>query len=89
MHADGVDLAGLDDLEAAVSVVGVVAETGEGGADAGVDVAVVGEQAFGVRVVEVRAVVDGRLVGGRAAEDGRFPGVAAEGGGGFSGRGFD
>ena len=45
------------------------------------DVAVVGEEAFGVRVVEVRAVVDGRLGGGGAAEDVGFPCVAVGGGG--------
>ncbi len=70
--------AGLDDGEAAVAVVGVVGEAGEGGADAGVDVGVVGEEAFVRGVVEVSAVVDGGLVGGRAAEDGGLPGVAGE-----------
>ena len=41
-RADGVDLSRFRDLEAAVAVVFIVAEAGQGGADAGVDVAVVG-----------------------------------------------
>lgn len=74
--ADVVDGAGLDDLEAAVAVVVVVGQARQSGADAGVDVGVVGEEAFAVRVVEVGAVVDGRLGGWGAAEDTRAPGVA-------------
>ena len=38
-----VDLARLHNLEAAVAVIVVVAEPGQGGPDAGVDVAVVGQ----------------------------------------------
>jgi len=79
LGADGVDDARLDDLEAAVAVVVVVAEAGERGADADVDVGVVGEEAFFVRVVEVRAVVDGGLFAGGTAEDFRAPGVAGDG----------
>ncbi len=79
MHADGVDGARLDDLEAAIAVVLVVGGAGEGGADAGVDVAVVGEEAFLAGVVEVGAVVDAGLLGGRAAEDFRLPCVAVVG----------
>ena len=79
VHANGVDLAGLDDFEAAVAVVVVVGEAGQGGADAGVDVGVVGQEALGVRVVEVGAVVDGRLRRGGPAEDARFPCVAVGG----------
>lgn len=41
-RADGVDLARFGDLEAAVAVVVVVRQAGQRGADAGVDVAVVG-----------------------------------------------
>lgn len=74
--ADVVDGAGLDDLEAAVAVVVVVGQARQSGADPGVDVGVVGEEAFAVRVVEVGAVVDGRLGGWGAAEDARAPGVA-------------
>ena len=77
-HADRIDLPCLDDLEAAVSVVVVVGQAGKGGADAGVDVGVVGQQAFFVGVVEVRAVVDGGLFRGRAAEDFGSPGVAVD-----------
>ena len=44
------------------------------------DVGVVGEEAFLVRVEEVGAVVDGRLLGWSPAEDFRPPGVSSEGG---------
>ena len=77
--ADCVDLAGLDDLEAAVAVVFVVRGPGQRCADPGVDVGVVGEQAFLRRVEKVRAVVDGGLLRGRAAEDFGLPGVAGGG----------
>ena len=77
--ADRVDLAGLDDLEAAVAVVLVVRGPGQRRADPGVDVGVVGEQAFLRRVEEVRAVVDGGLLRGRAAEDFGLPGIAGGG----------
>lgn len=79
MSADGVDGAGLDNLEAAVAVVFVVGGAGEGGADAGVDVAVVGEETFLAGVVEVRAVVDAGLFRGGSAEDFRPPCVAVVG----------
>ena len=39
------------------------------------DVGVVGQEALGVGMVEVGAVVDGGLVGGGAAEDFGAPGV--------------
>ena len=56
------------------------------------DVAIVGEQPLAVRVVEVRAVVDGGLGCGGPAEDAGFPCVACGGGGlvwgGGWGRGF-
>ena len=73
--ADGVDVAGFDAREAAVAVVGVVGQAGERGADAGVHVGVVGQQAFLARVVEVRAMVYCGLVRGRAAEDRGAPRV--------------
>lgn len=66
--ADGVDLAGLDDLEAAVAVVGVVRGPAQRRADAGVDVGVVVQQALHRGVVKVGAVVDGCDLGGGAAE---------------------
>ena len=75
MRAEGVDVARLDAREAAVAVVVVVREAGEGGADAGVDVGVVGEEALLGGVVEVGAVVDGGLAGRGAAEDLGPPGV--------------
>lgn len=42
LGAEGVDFARFDDFEAAVAVVGIVARSGYCGADAGVDVCVVG-----------------------------------------------
>lgn len=79
MHANGVDFARLDDFKAAVAVVVVVGQARQGRADAGVDVGVVGQETFAVRVVEVGAVVDGCLLGGSAAEDFGFPCVAVGG----------
>ena len=77
--ADGVDFSRFDDFEAAIAVVVVVAHAGKGGADAGVDVGVVGEETFGVGVVEVGAVVDGGLLCRGAAEDTGTPCVAVKG----------
>lgn len=77
-RTDGVDFSGLDDFKPAIAVIVVVAQSGEGGTDAGVDVAVVGEEALGVGVVEVGAVVDCGLGGRGAAEDARTPGVTVE-----------
>ena len=65
---DIVDLARLHDLETTVSVVVIVTEPGQGGPNPRVDVAVIGQQALLVRVVEVGPVVDGRLLGRCAAE---------------------
>ncbi len=67
--ADLVDLARLDNLKPAVPVVLVVARPAQRGADAGVDVGVVAQQALLGRVVEVRPVVDAGDLRGRAAED--------------------
>ena len=67
--ADGIDLAGFHDLEAAVAVVLVIARPAESGADTGVDVGVVAQQALLSGMVEVRSVVDAGHLGGRATED--------------------
>ena len=58
-HADGVDFPRFGDLKPTVAVVFVVARTGKCGADAGVDVGVVGEETLFVSMIEVGAVVDG------------------------------
>ncbi len=68
LRPDRIDGAGLDDFEAAVAVVFVVAGTGKRGADAGVNVAVIGQQAFQVGMVKVGPVVDRRLRRGRTSE---------------------
>ena len=73
---DRINLAGFGYLKAAVAVVLVVAEAGKCGADAGVDVAVVGEKTLLMRMIEVSSVIDGGLFGGSAAEDFGAPGVA-------------
>ncbi len=75
VHADGVDLAGFDAREAAVSVILVVRRATKCRPDACVDAAVVGEQSFFVGPVEIRAVVDGCLLGRRTTEDLGLPGI--------------
>jgi hypothetical protein len=75
VQADGVNLAGLHDLEATVSVVLVVAGPAQGGADTGVDVGVVGEQAFLRSVVEVCTMVDASHLARGSTKDLGLPGV--------------
>jgi hypothetical protein len=75
VHADCVDLAGLDDLEATVAVILVVAGARERRPNAGVDVTVICKKTFLRGMVEVRAVVDARLVRWGSAEDLGFPSV--------------
>lgn len=75
LSANLVNLPGLDNVEAAVSVVLVIGKTGEGGTDTGVDVGVVAEKTLLGGVVEVSTVVDGRLLGRRTTEDLGAPGV--------------
>lgn len=67
-RANGVDLAGLDNLEATVAIIVVVTGATKGGSDTSVDVGVVGEQAFLVGMVEVGAMVDGGNLGWRATK---------------------
>ena len=68
-RADAVDFASFRNLKAAIAVVFVIAGTGQSGANAGVDVGVVGQQALFMSMVEVGAVVDGGLFAGSATED--------------------
>ena len=58
---DRVDLPRLDDLEPAIAVIIVIAGAGQGGANAGMNVTIVGQKAFSVRVEEIGAVIDGGL----------------------------
>ncbi len=67
--ADCVDLTCLDDLKSAVAIVLVITRPAESGADAGVDVRVVSEQAFLRGVVEVGSMVYTCHLRRRAAED--------------------
>ena len=76
IDANLVDFACLDNLKAAVAVVFVVGRARQRGPDAGVDVGVVGEQAFLCGVEEVGAVVYAGLFRGGAAEDFGTPCVA-------------
>ena len=94
LSTNSIDFPRLHDLKSAVSIVVVIGETGKGGTDAGVDVGVVCEEALGMGVVEVCAVVDGGLGGGGAAEDAGAPCVAVDcgfsiGGGGWRMGGVD
>jgi len=61
LRTNSINYPRLHDLKPAVTVVVVVAEARQRGADPDVDVSVVGEEAFFVCVVEVGAVVDGGL----------------------------
>jgi hypothetical protein len=76
ISTDLVDLTCLDDLETAVAVVLIVRGAGERRADAGVDVGVVGQEAFLCGVEEIGAVVYAGLFGWGAAEDFGSPCVA-------------
>lgn len=69
LGSDGVNLARLYNLEAAVAVILVVRRTAERRADAGVDVGIVAEQAFHRCVVEVGAVIDAGDLGRRATKN--------------------
>lgn len=71
-----VDLACLDDLESAVAVMVVVAETGQGGTNTCVDVGIVVQKTFSVRVEEIGAVVDGGLLAWGTTENLGPPGVS-------------
>lgn len=75
LSADGVDLAGLDNLETAVSVVVVVGQSRQRRADAGVDVGVIAHKTLLCGVVEVGTVVDGGDLGGGTTEDLGAPSV--------------
>ena len=75
MHADSVNLSCFDNLKATVTVVVIVAETRQGGADTGVDVGIVGEESFFVCMIKVSAMIDRRLLGRCPAEDLWSPGI--------------
>lgn len=75
LHTHLIYLPRLHNLKPAVTVIVVIAQPAERRPYPGVDIAVVGQQPFLVRVVEVRPVVDGRLFGRGAAEDFGLPRV--------------
>lgn len=77
MHANRVNLACLDDLKATVTVILVITGSGKSCADPCVNVAVVGEESFERRVVEIGAVVDAGLFARSTAEDFRSPCIAS------------
>jgi hypothetical protein len=58
IHSNGIDLSRLYDLKSTISVVLIVTGTTQCGANACVDVGVIGEQTFLGSMVEVCAVVD-------------------------------
>jgi len=76
ISADLVNLSGFDNLKSTVAVVLVVRGTRQRRADAGVDVGVIGKEAFLGSMEEVSPVVDGGLLTGGATEDLGLPGVA-------------
>jgi hypothetical protein len=73
--ADLVNLPGFHNLKSTVTIVLVVGRTRQCRADAGMDVGVVGKEAFLSSVEEVGSVVDSGLLTGGAAEDLGLPGV--------------
>ena len=78
LGAYAVDGPRLDDLEAAIPVIVIVGRTGNGRADASMDVGIISQKAFGVCVVEISPVVDGCLFGRCSAKDLGSPSVAIE-----------
>lgn len=75
VNADGVNLTGLNDLEATVAIIVVIRGSTQRCPDAGVDVRVVLQQALLGGVVEVGAVVDAGDLRRRATKDLGPPGV--------------
>jgi hypothetical protein len=75
ISANLVDLARLDDLEAAVAVVLIIRRSRQCSADSSMDVSVIGKKTFLRGMEEVGAVVDRSLFAGGATEDLGFPGV--------------
>lgn len=71
-----VNLPGLNDLEATITIILVVRWSRQRRADAGVDVGVVGEETFLGGMEEVCAVVDAGLLARGASEYLGLPGVA-------------
>lgn len=69
LGANSVDFTGLDNLKSAVAIVVVVTGSTQGSPDTGVDIGVVGEQAFHGSVVEVGTVVDAGYIRWRSTED--------------------
>lgn len=68
-----VNLPRLDNLEATVAIIIIVAWTGQCGANSSMDVCVVGEKAFLGCMVKVRAVVNAGYFAGRATKNLWFP----------------
>lgn len=75
MHANRVDLAGLDDLEATVAVILVITRPGKRRANPSMDVGVIGEQPLLRSMIEVGAMVNARLMRRRSTEDLGLPSV--------------
>jgi hypothetical protein len=71
-----VNLAGLDNLKAAISIVLIVTWARERGADARMDVGVVGKQALLGSMIKICAVIDASLLRGCASKNFWLPCVA-------------
>ena len=77
-RSNSVNDTSLYNLEATITIIVVVRETGKCSTDTSMDVGVVGQETFRVGVIEVCSVVNGRLFGWRSTEDLGAPGVAFE-----------
>jgi hypothetical protein len=58
IHTNGINLSGLDDLEATVSVIFIITRTTQSGSDTGMDVSVISEQPLLRGMVKVCSMVD-------------------------------
>ena len=74
-HPNRIYLPRLHDFKSAISIVVIVTQPAQRRAYASVDVGIIGQQPLLMRVVEVRSMIDGCLLGRCAAENFGPPGV--------------
>ena len=79
VHADGVYLPGLDDLETAVAVILIVRWPGESGSDPGMYIRIVRQETFLARMIEIGTVIDTGLLGRCTPEDLGLPRITVLG----------
>lgn len=73
IHADGINLSGLNNLKSTVSVVLIITGSAQGCANSRMDVCIVGKKSLLSSVIEVCTVVDTRDLAGRASKHLRLP----------------